>query len=88
MNDVLRIARLKIALQRAFLGRAILLFTKHKFIIYKLKVGGRHNAVAWIFLLHPELDPNLQVEPYYMCKILPKCTSMTKNTRTGTSVTG
>ena len=32
--------------------------------IYKLKVGGRHNAVAWIFLLHPELDPNLQVESY------------------------
>ena len=27
MNDVLRIARLKIALQRAFLGRAILIFT-------------------------------------------------------------
>jgi len=25
-----------------------------------LAVGGRHNAVAWIFLLHPELDPNLQ----------------------------
>ena len=29
MNDVLRIARLKIALQRAFLGRAILIFTIH-----------------------------------------------------------
>ena len=28
MNDVLRIARLKIALQRAFLGRAILIFTE------------------------------------------------------------
>ena len=28
MNDILRIARLKIALQRAFLGRAILIFTK------------------------------------------------------------
>ena len=27
MNDILRIARLKIALQRAFLGRAILIFT-------------------------------------------------------------
>ena len=27
MNDVLRIARLKIALQMAFLGRAILIFT-------------------------------------------------------------
>ena len=27
MNDVLRIAHLKIALQRAFLGRAILIFT-------------------------------------------------------------
>ena len=27
MNDVLRIARLKIALQGAFLGRAILIFT-------------------------------------------------------------
>ena len=27
MNNVLRIARLKIALQRAFLGRAILIFT-------------------------------------------------------------
>ena len=27
MNDLLRIARLKIALQRAFLGRAILIFT-------------------------------------------------------------
>ena len=27
MNDVLRIARLKIALQRAFLRRAILIFT-------------------------------------------------------------
>ena len=27
MNDKLRIARLKIALQRAFLGRAILIFT-------------------------------------------------------------
>ena len=27
MNDVLRIARLKIALQRAFLGRAIIIFT-------------------------------------------------------------
>ena len=30
MNDVLRIARLKIALQRAFLGRAILIFTSFK----------------------------------------------------------
>ena len=29
MNDVLKIARRKIALQRAFLGRAILLFTKN-----------------------------------------------------------
>ena len=29
MNDVLRIARLKIALQRAFLGRAILIFTRN-----------------------------------------------------------
>ena len=28
MIDVLRIARLKIALQRAFLGRAILIFTE------------------------------------------------------------
>ena len=27
MNDILRIARLRIALQRAFLGRAILIFT-------------------------------------------------------------
>ena len=27
MNDVLRIARLKIAPQRAFLGRAIMIFT-------------------------------------------------------------
>ena len=31
MNDVLRIARLKIALQRAFLGRAILIFTSETF---------------------------------------------------------
>ena len=30
MNDVLRIARLKIALQRAFLGRAILRVIKGK----------------------------------------------------------
>ena len=32
MNDVLRIAHLKIALQRAFLGQAILIFTdrQHK----------------------------------------------------------
>ena len=29
MNDELRIARLKIALQRPFLGRAILIFTKN-----------------------------------------------------------
>ena len=28
MNDILRIARLRIGLQRAFLGRAILIFTK------------------------------------------------------------
>merc|ERR1712210_72243 len=25
-----------------------------------LAVGGRHNAVAWLLLLHPELDPNVQ----------------------------
>ena len=36
MNDVLRIARLKIALQRAFLGRAILLFTKICVSIFRL----------------------------------------------------
>ena len=32
MNDVLRIARLKIALQRAFLGQAILIFTCYCFL--------------------------------------------------------
>ena len=35
MNDVLRIARLKIALQRAFLGRAILIFTVY--MVYTVK---------------------------------------------------
>ena len=38
MNDVLRIARLKIALQRAFLGRAILIFTRHLVTIITIKV--------------------------------------------------
>ena len=35
MNDILRIARLKIALQRAFLGRAILIFTNMNISINK-----------------------------------------------------
>ena len=39
MNDILRIARLKIALQRAFLGRAILIFT-----IYNLS----HGLSRWL----------------------------------------
>ena len=29
------------------------------------QVGGRHNAVAWLLLLHPELDPNAQVQREY-----------------------
>ena len=41
MNDVLRIARLKIALQRAFLGQAILR------VIYKLCALG---FVLWIII--------------------------------------
>ena len=36
MNDVLRIARLKIALQRTFLGRAILIFTIMAIMIPKI----------------------------------------------------
>ena len=43
MNDVLRIARLKIALQRAFLGRAILIFTP---TIEVLELRGR-NRIHW-----------------------------------------
>ena len=43
MNDVLRIARLKIALQRAFPGRAILIFTWNASISQK---KGISTAVA------------------------------------------
>ena len=38
MNDVLRISRLKIALQRAFLGRAILIFTMMMMVIKMMTV--------------------------------------------------
>ena len=43
MNDILRIARLRIALQRAFLGRAILIFTPQA-------VTFLHNACTYRFL--------------------------------------
>ena len=50
MNGVLRIARLKIALQRAFLGRAILIFTKSTSSFFF--ENGRSNLeieLFWIF---------------------------------------
>ena len=46
MNDVLRIARLKIALQRAFLGRAILIFTFISFLVVILFLAVQDNSIG------------------------------------------
>ena len=43
MNDILRIARLKIALQRAFLGRAILRVIGQKTMLKKFIIKGTVN---------------------------------------------
>ena len=51
MNDILRIARLRIALQRAFLGRAIL-----RVIVFgESLVGAKHEVKDW--LANAELKP-------------------------------
>ena len=65
MNDILRIARLKIALQRAFLGRAILIFTLQGWLAY---IGANTTYRLPIFEAKTRVQKQLQMQiPHANC---------------------